>query len=47
MDPRDVAPPAHRVGHPNVDGSIGGDKENPLPPQRSSRQYYYHGRGLR
>ncbi len=47
MDSRDVAPPACRVGHPNVNGSIGGDKEKPLPPQRSGRQYYYNGRELR
>ncbi len=47
MDPREVASPARRVGQPNVDGSIGGDQGNPLPPNRTSRQYSYYGRELR
>ena len=47
MDPREVASPARRVGRPNVDGSIGGDQGNPLPPNRTSRQYSYYGRELR
>ncbi len=47
MDPCEVAPPARRVGRPNVDGSIGGDQGSPLPPNRSSRQYYHNGRELR
>ncbi len=47
MDPREVALPARRVGRPNVDGSIGGDRVNPLPPKRSGRQYYHNGRELR
>ncbi len=33
MDPRSVASPAHRVGRPNTDGSIGIDKGHPLPPK--------------
>ena len=32
MDPRQVASPVCRMGSPNVDGSIGGDKGYPLPP---------------
>ncbi len=32
MDPNDVAPPACRIGLPNVDGSIGGDNRLALPP---------------
>ena len=31
MDPCKVAPPACRVGRPNSDGYIGGDKGHPLP----------------
>ena len=46
MDPREVTLPAHRVGRPNVDGSIGGDQVHPLPPKRSGRQYYHNGREL-
>ncbi len=46
MEPGEVASPAHRVGQPNVDGSIGGDKGSSLPPKRSGRQYYYNGREL-
>ncbi len=34
MDPCRVASPACRVGRPNTDGSIGGDKHCPLPPKR-------------
>ncbi len=47
MDTREVALPAHRVGRPNVDGSILGDRVSPLPPKRSGRQYYHNGRELR
>ncbi len=47
MDPCEVASPARRVGHPNVDGSIRGDQGNPLPPNRPSQQYYHNGRELR
>ncbi len=46
MDPGEVASPACRVGRPNVDGSIGGDQGNALPPNRTSRQYSYYGREL-
>ncbi len=46
MDPREVASPACRVGWPNVDGSIGGDKGSPLPPKRPSRPYYHNNREL-
>ncbi len=47
MDPFEVASPARRVGRRNVDGSIGGDRVSPLPPNRSGRQYYHNGRELR
>ena len=47
MDPCEVASSARRVRQPNVDGSIGGDQGKPLPPNRSNRQYYHHGRDLR
>ncbi len=47
MDPNDVAPPARRVGLPNVDGSIGGDHRHALPPPRQTRQNFYYGRELR
>ncbi len=33
MDPREAASPMHRVGRPNTDGSVGGDKGHPLPPK--------------
>ncbi len=46
MDPGEVASPAHRVGRPNVDGSIRGDQGNALPPNRTGRQYSYYDRGL-
>ncbi len=46
MDPRDVASPACRVGRPNVNSSIGGDKRHSLHPERSGRQYYHNGRKL-
>ncbi len=46
MDPNDAAPPAHRVGLPNVDGSIGGDQRHALPPARPTRQHSYYGREL-
>ena len=46
MDPNDVAPPARRVGLPNVDGSIGGDHRHALPPPRQTRQNFYYGREL-
>ncbi len=46
MDPSDVAPPARRVGLPNVDGSIGGDIRYALPPSRPSRHSFYYGREL-
>ncbi len=46
MDPGEVASPACRVGRPNVDGSIGGDQGNTLPPNCSSWQYYHEGREL-
>ncbi len=46
MDPSEVASPACRVGQPNVDGSIGGDQRNALPPNRPTRQYSYYGREL-
>ncbi len=47
MDPSEVASPAPRVGRPNVDGSIGGDQGNALPPNRPTQQYSYYGRELR
>ena len=47
MDPNDVAPPARRIGLPNVDGSIGGDNRLALPPPRQSRQNFYYGKELR
>ncbi len=47
MDPSDVAPPACRVGLPNVDGSIGGDTRYALHPSRPSRHNLYYGRELR
>ncbi len=40
MDPRRVASPAGRVGRPNTDGSIGGDKGHPLPPKRPDRNTF-------
>ncbi len=40
MDPSEVASPARRVGRPNVDGSIGGDQGNSLPPNPTSRQLH-------
>ena len=46
MDPREVASPAHRVGWPNVDGSIGGDKGSPLPTKRPGRQYFHNNQEL-
>ncbi len=46
MDPRKVASPACRVGRPNVDGSIGGDKGHPLPPNQPNRQYFHDDREL-
>ena len=46
MDPNDVAPPACRIGLPNVDGSIGGDNMLALPPPRQSRHNLYYGREL-
>ncbi len=46
MDPNDVAPPARRVGLPNVDGSIGGDNRYALPPPRPARQNFYYDREL-
>ncbi len=47
MDSNDVAPPAHRVGLPNVDGSIGGDNGYALPPPRPAQQNFYYDRELR
>ncbi len=47
MDPREVASPVCRVGRPNVDGSVGGDQANPLPPQRPGRQYSHYDKELR
>ncbi len=47
MDPNDVAPPARRVGLPNVDGSIGGDQRYTLPPPRPTLQNSSYGRELR
>ncbi len=46
MDRREVASPAHRVGRPNVDGSIGGDKRSTLPPKCPGWQYYHNNREL-
>ncbi len=46
MDPTEVAPPACRVGQPNVDGSIGGDQRHPLTPNRSTWQHFYYDREL-
>ncbi len=46
MDPGEVASPARMVGPPNVDGSIGGDQGNPLPPNRTSRPSSHAGREL-
>ncbi len=46
MDPNEVAPPARKVGQPNVDGSIGGDPRNALPPNRSTQQNSYYDREL-
>ncbi len=46
MNPSEVAPPARRVGQPNVDGSIGADQRHVLPPNCSTRQYSYYGREL-
>ncbi len=47
MDPNDVAPPARRIGLPNVDGSIEGDHRHALPPPRETRQNFYYGKELR
>ncbi len=47
MDPNDMAPPAHRIGLLNVDGSIGGDQRYDLPPPRPTRQSFYYDRELR
>ncbi len=55
MNPTEVAPAVHRVGRPNLDGSIGGFKANPLPPHREDRDYshlvcrvtYPRARGMR
>ncbi len=47
MDSNDVAPPAHRVGLPNVDGSIGGDNGYALPPPWPAQQNFYYDRELR
>ncbi len=46
MDPREVASPARRVGRPNVDRFIGGDKGSPLPPKCPGQQYYHNNREL-
>ncbi len=46
LDPSEVAPPARRVGLPNVDGSIGGDTRYALPPPRESRSNFYYNREL-
>ncbi len=46
MDPREMASPACRVGRPNVDGSIGGEKGHPLPSKRPGRQYLHKNRQL-
>ncbi len=46
IDPREVASPAHRVGRPNVDRSIGKDKGNPLPLKRPGRQYFHEEREM-
>ncbi len=46
MDPNDVAPPARRIGLPNVDGSIGGDHRHALPPPCPTRRNFYYGREL-
>ncbi len=46
MDPSEMASPACRVGRPNVDGSLGGDQGNALPPNRPTRQYSYYDREL-
>ena len=47
MDPNEVAPPARRVGQPNVDESIGGDQRHALTPNRPTRQHSYYDRELR
>ncbi len=47
MDPNDVAPPARRVGLPNVDSSIGGDQRHALPPAHPTRRHFYYDRELR
>ncbi len=44
MDPNDVVPPVHRIGLPNVDGSIGGDQRHTLPPTRPTRRHFYYDR---
>ncbi len=46
MDPNEVAPPARRVGQPNVDGSIKGDQRHALTPNRPTWQHFYHDREL-
>ncbi len=46
MNPREVATPVHRVGKPNIDGSIGGDKGYPLPHGRPDREYFHGDREL-
>ncbi len=47
MDPGEVPSPVRSVGQPNVDGSIGGNQGNALPPNCPTRQYSYYGRELR
>lgn len=42
MDPTEVAPPVHRMGRPNLDGSMGGYKAHALTLLLEDRTYFYY-----